>query len=71
MFQREMSSLKAMMEKLLEQNSDRVRQVDTAPTTSSMAMQSSNKSSDLDFKKQLVKLRSFKIVGIKSQKLSP
>ena len=42
MLQREMSSLKAMMEKLLEQNNERVRQVDTAPMTSSFAVQSSN-----------------------------
>ena len=42
MLQREMSSLKTMMEKLLEQISERVRQVDTAPTTSSFAVQSSN-----------------------------
>ena len=42
MLQREMSSLKAMMKKLLEQNSESVRQVDTAPTTSSFAVQSSN-----------------------------
>ena len=40
MLQREMSSLKTMMEKLLEQISVRVRQVDAAPTTSSFAVQS-------------------------------
>ena len=42
MLQREMSSLKAMMEKLQEQSCERVRQFDTAPTTSSFAVQSSN-----------------------------
>ena len=34
-----MSSLMAMMEKLLEQNSEIVRQVDGAPTTSSFTVQ--------------------------------
>ena len=43
MLQREMSSLKAVMEKLLEQYSERMRQVVTAPTTSLFAVQSSNK----------------------------
>ena len=42
MLQRETSSLKDMMEKLPEQNSEKVRQVDTAPTTSSFTAQSSN-----------------------------
>ena len=39
--QREMSSLKAMVEKLLKQNSEKVRQVDAAPT-SSFTLQPSN-----------------------------
>ena len=39
MLQREMSSLKAMMGKLVEQNSERARQVDTALTTCSFAVQ--------------------------------
>ena len=42
MLKREMSSLKALMERLLEQNSENVRQVDAAPTTSSFTVQSSN-----------------------------
>ena len=40
--QDEMSSLKAMMEKLLEQNNERVRQVGTAPNTSAFSVQTSN-----------------------------
>ena len=42
MLQKEMSSQRAIMEKILEQSSERVRQVDTAPTTFSVSVQSSN-----------------------------
>ena len=38
----EMSALKAMMEKLLEQNDERTRQMDASATTSSYAVRSSN-----------------------------
>ena len=40
--QNEMSALKAMMEKLLEQNDERTRQMDASATTSSYAVRSSN-----------------------------
>ena len=40
--QSEMSMLKAMMEKLLEQNEERSRQTDTNAATSSFAVRSSN-----------------------------
>ena len=40
--QTEMSTLKAMMEKLLEQNGEKVRQVDAVPTTSSFGVKASN-----------------------------
>ena len=40
--QSEMSMLKAMMEKLLEQNEERNRQTDTNAATSSFAVRSSN-----------------------------
>ena len=40
--QNEMSSLKAMMERLLEQNSEGVRKVDTAPTPCSFGVHVSN-----------------------------
>ena len=42
MLHREMSSLTAMMEKLLEQNSEKLTQKDAAPTTSSFTVQLSN-----------------------------
>ena len=40
--QNEMSALKAMMEKLLEQNDERTRQMDASATTSSYAVRPSN-----------------------------
>ena len=40
--QNEMSALKAMMEKLLEPNDERTRQMDASATTSSYAVRSSN-----------------------------
>ena len=40
--QNEMSALKAMVEKLLEQNEERTRQMDASATTSSYAVRSSN-----------------------------
>ena len=40
--QNEMSALKARMEKLLEQNDERTRQMDASATTSSYAIRSSN-----------------------------
>ena len=48
--QSEMSMLKAMMEKLLEQNEERNRQTDTNATTSSFAVRSSNIQSHYYFK---------------------
>ena len=47
--QSEMSMLKAMMEKLLEQNEERNRQTDTNAATSSFAVRSSNMAFDNDF----------------------
>ena len=40
--QNEMSALKAMMEKLLEQNDERTRQMDASATTSSYVVRPSN-----------------------------
>ena len=52
--QNEMSTLKAMMEKLSEQNEERNRQLDTATATSSFAVRSSNSWVELDDTQVLV-----------------